>query len=436
MYRPVNPREILERRNIINELKYSIECPSFIHTESLTTEYLKKWFLSHFQQKYFKTVYVNESHILSEFSHLKDSISFIKNEKPAIAFIPQIDFAFNDDDHQLNLYGNQNYIINSDLNMSFFKDYKHNVFIKYALELVQIAYDIRIIVNTRAQQVDLYKYLMTAFPFKATTAQRIDLDFHIPTGIMKQLASDVGFNLDSNDFNENVNFLKYLNSNSELPIMYKFRGINGKYEYFARVNNLYIKFDLTDGLSVDNGEQEGMTFTNFSIGTTITAQILAPSMFIYYSEHPHDVLAAYRNNDPNSPDIAAKTSIPIIDLPKVNEKGWNLYLTSNYIHEQGDSGKIDYNELFENINISSIIKKSIKCGISPRNFIDIKTFNGENEYPTQMDWETCIGSYDTNMISEKSVIALYLDTEYIHDQNVQAENMMKNRIVVTDKSNE
>lgn len=427
MYVPVDPRKILEEKNYLYELKCSIAPSSLIHIESLATEYMKKWYLEHFNPNFFKTVYIGESHILSEFRKMKDMVSFINKPKPALSITPLVDFDFDDDMHNINLFGSQNQINKSRLDSSFIKDFDNNSYLAMGIEMIQINYNIHIHTKTRAQQVDTYNKMKLNFPIGSTVSNRIDMDFIIPKNIMYQMASDVGFDITTNDDRQCAQFLTYLNSKSELPIIYKYRSINGEYDYFVRMRGYHIKIDMTDRMSLDDGEMDNQVSTNFGIDHRIVVRLLGPSMFAYYSKCKHDLVEKYiSKSEFNDLNI----SIPLIEIPNKNEKGWNVFITTQYQEmENNINPVIDFTELFDAYELTRFIKMSLENNISPREFIDIKTYNADQEYQASIDWTTLKCSYEGEFTSTDTHIALYIDSKYVNELTVILDKLDSNRIV-------
>ena len=67
------------------KLYKSLVCPSYVHGYSLAIEYMKKWFLSKFDKKYFKFVHINGKHVLDDWKHFNNYN--IVREKPMLAIV-------------------------------------------------------------------------------------------------------------------------------------------------------------------------------------------------------------------------------------------------------------------------------------------------------------------------------------------------------------
>ena len=49
------------------KLLSSLCTPSYVHAYSLCIGYMKKWFLDHFPENYFKTIYIEGKHVIDEY---------------------------------------------------------------------------------------------------------------------------------------------------------------------------------------------------------------------------------------------------------------------------------------------------------------------------------------------------------------------------------
>ena len=423
-----NPTQMLRKQHDIT-LNCSMASPSLVHIESIATEYIRNFILKAVPEDYFKTVYINEKHILDEYRKMDKTYSFVSKPKPAIAITPRINYDFDNNLHNDVQFGTDTVMNMSKLDTSFIKDYNNNKFLALGLKLVQLEYNIKIVVDSKSKQIDLFERLGVRMPVGSKRRFKIDLDYHIPLHIMVQFAYDTGHDIVNGDVLECTKFVSYLNSKSELPILYKFRRINGINEFFVRFRDFSIDLDLTDKLSLDDGQNEGQTVSRFGIDWRIGVLIPAPKWYAYYSNTKHDMIAELTSERKENVLVS---EISTITIPEINEKGWNNYLNIDY--EEFDLEKIpeiDFTELFDNIRILPLIKQSLEMGIDPSVFIDIKTYNSDKEYKVNIDWDTFIGKYDSVFKGITTYLALYIDSEFVHQQNIIREELNKNRIVDT-----
>ena len=235
------------------KLLSSLVVPSNIHALSISVEYMKKWFLSKFHQDYFKpeSIYIDGKHIFDDMRRF-DKTKVIKRTNPALGIFPVPDYTYDRETIDQSLGGLDIYIRRSNYEDSFFKDYDNKLFIQSRFEANLINFTFKVRLDTRAQQIDLFKFMKLAFRVGATQGEYIDMDFHVPLTLMLQLAYDAGFeiDLDNQGIINNIEFLGYLNKRSEVPFLYKLRCINGRDEYFIRIEGLYTHIKATDIISI------------------------------------------------------------------------------------------------------------------------------------------------------------------------------------------
>lgn len=420
-----DPVQMLKKHHDI-QLKCSMATPSLLHVESLATEYIKNFILSRIPN-YFNTIYINEKHILDEYKRMDKTYNFISKPKPALAITPRINYEYNNDYHNDNRFGADIVINQSQLDTAFIKDHKRNIYMALGLEVTELEYNIKMMVDTKGKQVDLYKRILNTIPIGTTRQFKIDLDFHIPLYLMIQLANDVGFNIEDGNIYECTRFLSYLNSKSVLPIIYKYRRVNGINEFFVRMRDFRIRLDMTDRPSLDDGVVDNQTVDRFMIDFNIRVHIPGPKWYGYYSDHIHNKIIEYSQSYEESVMIGEITTHTI---PLVNDRGWNNYLNVDY--EEADSNaspEIDFTELFDSIRMTDIIRDMVNMNLCPNDFIEIKTYNSDEELKVNMDWTTFIGKYDKPFKGITTYLALYIDTEFINNQITIKEKLKENRIV-------
>ena len=63
------PRDFFEYKP---QLYRNLAMPSYVHGYSLAIEYMRSWFLSHFDKNFFKVVHVNGKHVLDDWKHFNN----------------------------------------------------------------------------------------------------------------------------------------------------------------------------------------------------------------------------------------------------------------------------------------------------------------------------------------------------------------------------
>ena len=216
-----NPREkyIVDIPNVegpkdIHLNKY-ISIPSTVHGYSLAVEYMRDWLLSLYPQDFFKTVHIGGNHAFYDYRKFnKERLHQII--KPAVAITPTLNTDYNRDMVELIQGGLNIYTRRSPhYNDRFFNDFDSNLFIGIQFRQLEMPFNIKMRVRSRAQQLDLLEYTRLACRIGSTQTHFIDMDCHVPYDIMMALALDIGFDLEKDEkgiykISDIVSFLQYL----------------------------------------------------------------------------------------------------------------------------------------------------------------------------------------------------------------------------------
>ena len=425
---PVDRLRLIKKEN--RKLISTVLVPSASHSYALAVEYIQKWFLSKFSKDYFKTVYIEGKNIFDE-SRKFTIDKTARRQNPAVAIIPTIDFSFDRDKLDLALGGLELYEEKSTFDTCFFRDYENKLYIKEIDQLNQLSFTIRVYVDTRAKQLNLWHYMKLAFRVGATQGEYIDMDFSLPEELILQLAIDTNFEVDMENkkVKNPVAFLNYLNKNSLQPILYKLRCENGRDEFFIRAQSKYVHIAIPDYLSVDDGERVGHTYENFPIEMTLTLRFPTPQSYVYMSKSPQTIIDGVRME--TSDDIVGLYSIKFIDIPKVNERKWGLYIQTEYLEDkESDTIEMDFNDLIGN-ELKEVIEYTKEQFLSPKIFIDIKLFDVEGKLiPYNIDWDTLLVTTEpdeTERKYQKIAIGVYVDNKYLNESVVTMNNSSNQR---------
>lgn len=419
------------------ELYENLSIPSKVHVYSLGVEYMREWFLSKFEEGYFKTIYVNGKHIFDDFRRFNRE-QITKVEKPALSIIPTVDYEFNRDMVDLRLGG-----LNILTRRSRFKqqaiiqDPDHNLFLNMNMELVRMNFTFKVRVSTKAQQDEMYNFMKFAFRVGATQKDFVSYDYHLPYEAMLNIASHIGFEIvsppeeDKHRFSSRVKniegFLSYLNSYSLYPISYKMRTINGRSEFFMRLpaEQCCTHINNTDQLSRDDGEREEQLDNNFHIEMSPILSIPCPQQYFFYSEDALDERYKFKK------EIAGLYSFRTLTPPEKDNNGWYRYLYTEYVEEERVVESINIDELVEGSDLYRAIKHVLTMNISPSIFVNIRIFNRFKEKELSIDWENMIVTLkDSIMKSDYSQIGIYVDLEFMNNQIKILDNANKSRMDV------
>lgn len=442
--RKVRKIEINEIDRFKPRLYADLFIPSWVNGYSIAMEFVHNWFMSRVPDKYFKTVHINGKHGFEDLRKF-DYGDLTKRERPAVSFTGTVQADFDNENIDIHMVGIDAYIKRTKYQRSFLKDPKRGRYLGLVPEQILVNFAIRCKTDTRAQQMDLYKRLEIACRIGCTETFIVDLDYHVPYELMSRLAKDTGYLVDSNGvICEPYAFLKYLNSYSQIPFMYKLRYINGKREYFIRMHDIPLYMDMKDKMTIDDGEQDGQTSHSYSIDMNVSVRVPVPKFFIYYIEgRQYNTIAAV---EPESTDISIY-SMKVFDIPEVNEKGWVQYATSNYLAEKDEPvvKEIDITELFvapvdsmEGTSLNDLINESLGYCLSPSRFIDVAVYtndmNIEGKLPIRIDWETRKIYLPENTLNSYFYIAIYIDRLYMNDRIAEKNRIYDHRVVESKKN--
>lgn len=423
---PINRMDLIKKHN--RKLLSTRLVPSTSHSYALAVEYVQKWFLDKFSKDFFNTVYIEGKNIFDE-SRRFNINSTARRNNPAVAIIPTIDYSFDRDKIDLAMGGLEIYEQKSTMDTCFFRDYENDLYIKQISQLNVINFTIRVYLDTKAKQLNVWHYMKLAFRVGASQGEYVDMDFSIPEELMIQLAKHTGFEVDEENkkIKNVVEFLAYLNRHSLIPFLYKLRCENGRDEFFIRTTGQYVHINIPDSLSVEDGDRVGHVYENFPIEMNLELRIPSPQSFIYLSKHPQTVIEGIKMEE--SEDIAGLYSLKIFDIPPMNDKKWGIYIESEYLEDKPISNlKIDFTQLCT-VSLTEIINYTKKQFLSPSLFLDVKLFDDDGKIiPTKVNWDTLTVESTDDEKYQKVIIAIYADNKYMNETIVTMNNSTDTRL--------
>mgnify|MGYP000992748389 CR=1 FL=1 len=436
-------REVISVQNIKNnilipknkdkeiELYANIAIPSYVHGYSLAIEYMRNWFEKGFDKDYFKGgIYVDGKHVLDDYKYFSKNV--IKGQNPRARIAPTVDFDYDREGLDNYVAPPNMYLKRSHFQTSFFRDYDNHLFLALVNKALRMNFSFKVRVATRSQQLDLLTKMRKNFRVTATQYEYLILDFHIPKSIILNIASKAGFEINNGEVKDIIGFLQYLNMHSDLPFLFKIRGINQKAEFFIRMPDVYTHISVPDKLQMDDGERDGKLDFNFHIEMNAVLTIPVPNFYAFYSADRLNYDIALKENDTGT---VAIYSICTLDIPETNENGWLQGALVKYSVDEGDT-EIDLESIFQGKNgIAKAINHTLTQGVSPSRFIDIKIFREEEPRKCDiiMDWENKLAKFKDGPEHEGILhIAIYYDRDYINTLEIELGKYNNNRIVKTD----
>ena len=422
------PRDFFEYKPKLYE---ALACPSYVHGYNLAIEYMKKWFINKFGTTYFRYVYVNGAHVLDEWKHFNNYN--IVREKPMLAIVPTVDYDYDREFVDSYLMDQKMLLKRSNFQQSFFKDYDYMNFLYVHLREMKMDFGFKIRVNSRAEQQDLYQKMMLWFRVGATQKEFITADFHIPYNIMLNIAEAASFEVKDGKIKDICGFLNYVNSHSDAVVMFKMRAINQKPEFFVRAQNLRAHITVLDNLQLDDGERQGKLETNYHVEMRTEFRIPIPYFYAYFCQQPINYQIEVSEKRAG---IKPVYTIEPYEIEPENEIGWGQIAITGYLTEVGEQ-HIDMSPILRNGgNVQAVIEHSLKNGISPERFLDMRMFRGDEtkrKIKFKMDWEHCvIHLEEPEQVAEDTDIIIYGDKKYINDTIATLEHFKDTRIIVPD----
>ena len=412
--------------------------PSLEFSYSLCIEYMKEWFLKRFNKDFFGKdrayVYVDGSHVFSEFNKLNKEQLLSRSEpnKGALAIVPTINDEFNREGIEDTMFGTDILVRRARHDDSFFKDKAHDRYASVQLTLINMTFTYKIRVETLAQQMDIFARMKQTFRVGYTWGEYIAMDYLIPTELILSMAIDAGYEVENGDIKNPIQFLNYMNSHSLWPILYKHRGINGLNEYFIRIPNMYVWINAKD-ISRDNGERIGHLNSKYTIEMNCEVRFPSAQYYVYHNTTINLSAQKYELNTFNEAAFEQVNAMRLFYIPPVNDKGWNSYLYTEYEDDSNIELNIDFTELFANSEIELLIKHCLSIHVNPNLFLDIQLYNNTERIPTFMDWETLHMKTIGKVISGKSYIIVYMDLKYMNEHRIDISEAMKNSFGQADK---
>ena len=421
MRRILDPHEIyMDPRPRI--LRSSVMLPSQYNAYAVCTEFARDWFLEKWPRDKFNSIYVDGSKSFDQFrmfSKLKDQL---KRTNPVMAIIPTIDMAYNRNfiDSNLELGG---YLRRSRFEGTIFRDQRpeKGLYLAVQFKSIMMNFTYRIRNDTKAQMLDDMEYIKFKHRAGLTESQNIPLDIHVPKKIIAQMAFDNAICTD--DFSgprDPDEMLKYLNSHSVVPFLYKRVNATGNYEYFMRIENCSVHIRSEFPTGDENGDRIDHEHVAFICDFSVEIEMTAPYCYTYYSQQPQDIIAGDTVQDETA--IVLFKAVKA-DLPEANESGWNRVIKTDYIVEMKDLAKrsgldIDIKPLFVGTELHHIIEYTKSVALNPSLFIDFIIFNDPSYKDYEIDWDTYTIKISEKCTSPGFIIGVYIDMEYVNNVRI------------------
>ena len=363
---------MLDQELYDHKLKYMAVMANSAHTYGNLLATLEKWFLSLFEENFFKTI-----HVSSQIAHkqiLTTPQKFIKKAKPMIIFRPRIEF--NEETFLGNTMitkrmggGPINSMSPGTVELQpFFFDPKAQIDIQFSSVRRVMYLDIVLVFNTYLQQINYMNFLLAEFNTRTPFDIDTYLESHLPNSFLSTLSRLAGIPIhDPNDGDSVSKFLSYMNSNSYFSVTYKLAGSTGKEEFY-RYYPARIIGELQD-IDAQEGDSTGQIMTSFRIPLTFRFEFWTPNITYLFSPKLTQTITNHVENPGDS------TLIPVFadvfNLDDLNlAPGWSMYSHASYTLDKPNDS-VDFSPILQN-SIREAIDYHIKNSIPLINLIDIK----------------------------------------------------------------
>jgi hypothetical protein len=309
------------------------------------------------------------------------------------------------------------------------------MFLGFVPRAMRMNFNMKVRVNSRSQQLDVFNKMEINFRVGATMSEYISVDFHVPKSIILNIANKAGFKIKNGEVIDIIEFLQYLNRHSEVPFLFKLRAINQQPEYFIRIDELYTHIINKDKLQLDDGERDGKLDFNFHVEMNPILEMPVPYFYAFYAGEPY--MVDFEVNGTNPDNISKPLySINLIDIPRVDEHGWHQGCLTDYMCDDGDT-EIDISTLFAGNNVlNKAITHDLTMGVSPSKYINIKIYRDLDMYREvffDIDWVNKKILFKEPEKEQYLHIAIYVDREYINELEINLHDYNKNRISISEE---
>lgn len=423
-FRRVDPHKFDKKVQGYN-LNTNLISASLMSSYSLCIEFVKNWFLSAFDEKFFTWVHVNDANVVKEAVLDRSRIvSHLDANSAQLTITPTIDEDFNRENED-NGYGLKFHLRRNPLEATFWDDWQHNRHISIEMHQISMQFEFKITVHSRAQQLDILQYIKEYFNTGYTQSFLVDQDFYLPKKLTYCIAEDQGYKLMPNgDLSKEdaMKMMYYMNAWSRVPILYKVRTVTGHPEFFARFPEIIVH--LTKGqVNKDDGNKFNHLSDAYNITFNVAAEMAAPKFFQYHTVNPMSKFPPMLKDE--TMDKIIVESIPTSTIPEANHRGWLLYVKDvDGLYEEDLTKPLEVNfEGYFEGEISRMVHDHLARGISPNLFMDLRIYNNFGLVKGSIDWKTFTFKSEEPLKNSVNSIAVYMDMVYMNSQRIAEYNM-------------
>lgn len=236
-----------------------------------------------FPPGFIKHVFIDTSMSSLEIEKEKDGV--FKYDKPYLIIRPNVSLS---DDHifgRLPDWMTTNYYNFKNLQNNYtpvFADMKNGIYVYSVPDRIKMTFEIELVTSTKMEQLNVAHYLKGSVLHKGYFyLNDAKLETEVPKLFIKTIAKVMNYDLKNEK--QKLDFLNYLETNSQSFVTEKIKASSGNPSYFYLYQtNLLSMFE--DYPQLDNGEQKDMVYTNFRISEQFTVDFWCPSNFFLETE--------------------------------------------------------------------------------------------------------------------------------------------------------
>lgn len=382
-----------------------------------TLSAIKKWILSNFDDNYFgDSIYIDQEMIHRKLKK-KGQRKLLKLKNPQLGIFPKYDFDHNRDTVDLYQWGINKLMLTKD-DRSFIRDKETKNSIGLDFEEMKIDFDLRIKLSSKIEQINLAKRLKSSMRVSMSEDIQEKGKVSIPYQILNDMYRDY-FNEDiiRSDINSINKAIKYFNDRSKITIQYELNKSSGEYNFYMLVDNITYRIKV-DSISIDDGYQEGDTYSNFMIDISFTSYNTSISRFYRIYSDKSNITKFYITDTEIENNVTETITNEIynkIEEPEFISDNFSLYQESEVNGVELGDLEITYEDLLTNIGVGDLIPVFNKCienRISPNRFIKFIVKSNNDPLEIINDFENGIMTIK-NIPSSNLFIYCYLDSVYV-----------------------
>lgn len=379
---------------------FAVAAPSSSVTYGNVSCAVRELIKSKFPYDYFKYTNISSEmaykNLFRQFGGNNHKNEFSKRQKPYLIINPI--YREHDPDAFLNEIpltknlDNMEYGFDRRFLFNVVNDVEKGYALRYKINRDVIEFDVRVVVSTLHQQLDIYKFMYNTMVWNRPHSLRLALESMVPRSIISQIGLLTDIDIDNPSQNMLPVMLQYLNKSGAYPITYKIKNASARDEFFMYYNhNAIINFSDID---IEEGNKKNMADDSYSITFRIQIEFNLPGLYILEG---NPELNKKLQISVGVHDIYNDTTelVPIMTIDNIHHRyptekdGLRLYTTSIFNVEKPKDGMgdiLDIGELFEN-NIKSIIMENYQYNIPMDTFIKVIITKDNDELIEKKDFK-------------------------------------------------